>query len=393
LSWLTGWRYRKSHVINPASGAGTNYQIKITVHYGSGTDSGEHVYLNGKCRTDFGDIRFTRSDGITLLDYWMERKVDGDNAVFWVEVADDLSTTSQTIYIYYGNPSATTTSNGDNTFLLFDHFEGTTLDSSKWSLYWRDSQVSYSVSNSILTIECNSSQSVWVGLMIRSLSTFGVNKAIEARVQYVYSQTYPNSYRHLGFVDSSGGLISLDTRLAVADNYVQVYYLRAAWVSGYSEQGLENRKDASTVGVVFSGTWNTWLRAEITWYSTKTTAVEGGTLKASNTSNVPTVDMYVGIMLARGANSGDAKIQLDWIAVRKYVDPEPSHGAWGSEETVAIIETIVAKNFPMDYLPSPIKAEQLISKVSGATIQMVSQDYPLTMIKSGKAEELKSKWM
>jgi hypothetical protein len=57
-----------------------------------------------------------------------------------------------------------------------------------------------------------------------------------------------------------------------------------------------------------------------------------------------------------------------------------------------LIETIVAKDFPMDYLPSPVKAMQLISKVSGATIQQVSQDYPLTLIKKDKAAELKSKW-
>jgi len=48
----------------------------------------------------------------------------------------------------------------------------------------------------------------------------------------------------------------------------------------------------------------------------------------------------------------------------------------GSEETVAVAEAIVAKNFPMDYLPSPVKAAQLTSKVSGATITTVSQDYP-----------------
>jgi hypothetical protein len=58
----------------------------------------------------------------------------------------------------------------------------------------------------------------------------------------------------------------------------------------------------------------------------------------------------------------------------------------------AVAETIVAKNFPMDYLPSPVKAEQLTSKVSGATITNVSQDYPLTLIKKDKAQELKSKW-
>jgi len=46
----------------------------------------------------------------------------------------------------------------------------------------------------------------------------------------------------------------------------------------------------------------------------------------------------------------------------------------------------------MDYLPSPAKAEQLTSKVSGATITTVSQDYPFTLLKKDKAQELKSKW-
>jgi len=80
--WLSGWQYRKSHVIESASGAGTNYQVRIKVHYGSGTDSGEDVYLNSHCRTDFGDVRFTDDDGVTLLDYWIEEKgetVDSTN--------------------------------------------------------------------------------------------------------------------------------------------------------------------------------------------------------------------------------------------------------------------------------------------------------------------------
>jgi hypothetical protein len=70
--WLTGWSYRKSHVINNATGAGTDYQISITIHYGSGTDSGANVYANSHCKTDFGDIRFTSDDGSTLLNYWMD---------------------------------------------------------------------------------------------------------------------------------------------------------------------------------------------------------------------------------------------------------------------------------------------------------------------------------
>ena len=117
--WLTGWQYRKSHTINPTTGAGTDYQIKITVFFGAGTDNGANVYLNGHSRTDFADVRFTASDCISTLSYWLENVVDSNYAVFWVKINDDLSTNPVTIYLYYGNSSATTTSNGATTFLMF----------------------------------------------------------------------------------------------------------------------------------------------------------------------------------------------------------------------------------------------------------------------------------
>jgi len=105
------------------SGAGTNYQVQIIVHYGSGTDGGDDVYLKSLCRTDFGDVRFTDNDGTTPLDYWMQTKVNSDHADFWVEVKDDLSTNPATIYIYYGKSDATTTSSIYNTMVRGDEFD------------------------------------------------------------------------------------------------------------------------------------------------------------------------------------------------------------------------------------------------------------------------------
>jgi hypothetical protein len=59
---------------------------------------------------------------------------------------------------------------------------------------------------------------------------------------------------------------------------------------------------------------------------------------------------------------------------------------------VAVTETITAKSFPMLYLAKPVKAQELISKVEGATITKVANDFPEEIIKSDKAKELKSKW-
>jgi hypothetical protein len=130
-NWLSGWSYRKSHVINSASGAGTGYQVKITVHYNTGTDTGGDVYLNSHSKTDFSDIRFTNNAGDTLLGYWLEQKTDSNNAIFWVKVNDDLSSSPATIYVYYGNSGASSASNGDSTFLFFDDFSG---NLSKWTI-------------------------------------------------------------------------------------------------------------------------------------------------------------------------------------------------------------------------------------------------------------------
>ena len=68
-------------------------------------------------RNDCGDIRFTDSDGITLLNYWIEGPCNSQNTRIWVKVNISASST-KTIYIYYGNPSANSLSNFDNTFVL-----------------------------------------------------------------------------------------------------------------------------------------------------------------------------------------------------------------------------------------------------------------------------------
>lgn len=124
MAWLTGWTYRKAINIDASSdGTLTNYQKKITVNYGSGSDSGLNVYCGSNCETDFDDIRFTSSDGDTVLDHYLVQKTDSDKAVFFVELDTVNSSIGFDGYIYYGNVSATQTSSGSNTFNSFEDFE------------------------------------------------------------------------------------------------------------------------------------------------------------------------------------------------------------------------------------------------------------------------------
>jgi len=54
------------------------------------------------------------------------------NSVLWVKVPSIPAGSTKTIYMYYGNPSATPMSNGDNTFIFFDDFNDNSLDLAKW---------------------------------------------------------------------------------------------------------------------------------------------------------------------------------------------------------------------------------------------------------------------
>ncbi len=124
MGWLTGWLHRKSVPLSRASGAVTNYQMKLFVGESSGA-AGEDVDCGGLCQTDFDDIRFTASDGTTLLDYWIESitgATPNQLATIWIEF-DSIGTGATTFYMYFGNAGAAAASNGASTFLFFEDFE------------------------------------------------------------------------------------------------------------------------------------------------------------------------------------------------------------------------------------------------------------------------------
>lgn len=103
-----------------------NYQVQLLVGESAGA-TGEEVDCNSHVQTDFDDLRFTNSDGETLLDYWIE-SITGTTpnqlATIWIEF-DIIGTSATTFYMYYGNAGATSVSNMANTFITneSDDFE------------------------------------------------------------------------------------------------------------------------------------------------------------------------------------------------------------------------------------------------------------------------------
>jgi hypothetical protein len=128
MAWLSGYTYRKKcTAIATSAGAQIEYQLELIVGESSGA-SGEDVDCESHCIDFPNDIRFTKEDGETKHDYWIDtsslssttpnRKVD-----VWIEVASIPASGSVDFYMYYGKASDTSESNGNNAFLIFDNFE------------------------------------------------------------------------------------------------------------------------------------------------------------------------------------------------------------------------------------------------------------------------------
>jgi hypothetical protein len=141
---LGEWLYKKLIPISRASGATTNYQMKLMVGESSGS-AGADIHCEGLCRTDFGDVRFRKADGVTELDYFI-KSITGTTpnqiAEIWIEF-DDVDATELDYYMFYDNPTVTTTSNARNTFRSYADFndDGYSFDD-QWTIVLNPHKIS-----------------------------------------------------------------------------------------------------------------------------------------------------------------------------------------------------------------------------------------------------------
>lgn len=310
------YAHRKSHNITGAYGAGTNYQVKIIAYKATGTDSAGVVYLGTGVQNDFDDVRFTDNDETTSLDFYIASTTSGVSAEFWVEVADTL-TSNATIYVYYENASATSASNGSNTFLFFDDFSG---DLSKWSIDSENTD-SITISSGSLRHDPDASQ---------TKNAYSDSRARTASYQVADGAIHYKSYL--------GG---------PTNRKIHQFGFRASGLTFTSGYAYRNQNSASDGGFFeFSGgSWtniggnegpvsaNTWYNMMLTASSSSFVAYRNGTQIQSTTDATTAGPNYLtthvhGVSLSAGTDY----VLIDDVFVRKFVGTEPAHSTWGSEE-------------------------------------------------------------
>lgn len=109
--YSASWTKRKRVTIqNNDAVSYTNAVVPITVSYDS------------DMQADFDDLRFTLADGTTTISYFIEKYSASTQATVWLKIPTLATSTYTSVFMYYGNGTATDTS-ATSTFPFLDTFE------------------------------------------------------------------------------------------------------------------------------------------------------------------------------------------------------------------------------------------------------------------------------
>jgi hypothetical protein len=288
------WSYKMPlSVSNGNASTLTNYQVLATVNTSA-------LVTASKMKSDCSDMRFTDTDGTTLLNYWIESGCNTTTTKVWVKVPSIGASATKNIFMYYGDASATSAADGTQTFQFFDDFS--TFDSSKWT-----SSGSSSVASGALTV---SSGSVYTNNTWGSMPGY----VVEANVKW------SNFSSSLSGLDIS---TSQSTQGGNAGSNKLTYFSTggaAAAINSYAADGTAASYNINGGTTQFTATANTATTigyaitpSQVIYYNNRTqTNAYAGTWSGS---------AYLWLGYFAGSGSGASAISplvTDWVLVRQY---------------------------------------------------------------------------
>jgi len=309
FTYYLDWKYRIPITITENSGQNlTDYQVNITINTQS-------LITQGKMRSDCGDIRFFDENG-NYIPYWIESGCGTTSTVIWVKVPKIPANSTTTVYMYYGNPDATSESNATNVFDLFDDFY--TIDTT--TLWNKKGSPSPYVVSGTDYIDLNGDS--WCASGIISKSTYDLPLAVRFRIRR--TRTTYSAYEiiaeggaglHRGMETS--GVCAGQNSLGYATVGIGGETGSLDYNIYYSFQNSSGWNHYITVEGGNDGDWHTF---EIVAYDNTIKWYKDNSLVGSTTTDTPESSVYIGFF---GRSHYTAGANVDWVALRKYIDPEP----------------------------------------------------------------------
>ena len=302
------WGYRKPITItNNTNSVLANFQVAIPAIYVASMNA------------NFSDVRFTDSNGTTLLSNWTEVVNNSVSSTLWVKVPSIPTDSVATIYMYYGNAGATTTSDIDTTFLFGDDFPGDSLNTStKWSVKIGGFGGGATVSGGIMSL------TTYVNGIDSKTYTLPGSTILEASVKIGNSATLG---RALGavtdnvankpnvpsfFLPNEAAGIELST--AIAPPRIVAY-----------SQGDQSSDSAS---IVIPPDYSAYHRYVIKYVESSQADYyydsTSGTINTVGVIPPASRELHPAFQFNQANSGGDQGIFVDWMFVREYAATDPS---------------------------------------------------------------------
>jgi hypothetical protein len=312
MASLMGWTYYKSVSLSRASGAVTNYQMKLLVGRSSGS-VGATVHCGGHCLATFTDLRFVNSVG-TVLDYWIESitgAAGNELASVWIEF-DSIATSATTFRMYYGNATAPAVSSGANTFIVFDDFErgadGDTVGGA-WTELIAHCHISTEQDIGNVTGFTGTRAMKLVGGEIQPSVTIPVTASGNIAIRFraykenaTYFETQHGDVNHCAYV------------MAEVDEDITYYD------GSTKDTGSNCSADA----------WDLWELRTFDW-SANTFEIRLNDLSVKTGTTTYTSSNWANLLNFKGLSIVGDDTWIDDFIVRNFRTTEPAWGSWGTE--------------------------------------------------------------
>jgi len=330
------WPYYKPISTTGTGTTLTDYQINVSV-----------AYVSGKMNSNFSDLRFKDGSG-NELNYWIESYNASTSAQVWVKIPTINASGTTAIYMYYGNPLASSTSNESNVFDYVDRGDQV----SSWSTYGTASQ-SATDGNPAPSYYANSSSGNYLN---RNVSL------VPGRIVTFNAKT--NGLGNFYFLTNSAGqgqMYRLDTRASPEHSGFATTTNWTVWTAPSSGfQAIANQWYKLTM-VITSATSATF------YYNQTTSSSPSGFGTLLGTYTITNNGGYIG--LVGDALGSSYATFIDNIVVRKYAATVPTISS-GSE--IALIITYKILNAANDSVLCTISTAQAaagynISSCAGST--------------------------
>jgi len=276
------WQFERLIKIVNNGGSLVDYQILVSLS--------PSTFDYSKANPDGSDLRFTDVTKTVFYDYWIETWNPSGESKIWVKIPSiPGGGPSRLMFMWYGNPGATSQSNGGATFDFFDDFDDG--DISDWTTLCEQQDVpgescAYSADNT----ECVSDE--------YSLSLYG--------------------WASCGGPTFNGIRPTASRTLALADGSYKLDFFEKGWGGqwGFCSSGSagENFAYIDATEIYRSATchYSGCGRCSTSWENavSDTFTVSGGSITLKVTTRVTDCE--------------EAKGWFDDVRIRKYASPEPT---------------------------------------------------------------------